>query len=74
MVIIKETLKKIFRIFLNYKINSKFIEEENLDFDFHSYEIFLKELSPFYFNETNQYDEKSMDIFIRLKKTYYEKD
>ena len=56
MVIIKETLKKIFRIFLNYKINSKFIEEENLDFDFHSHEIFLKELSPFYFNETNQYD------------------
>ena len=69
MVIIKETLKKIFRIFLNYKINSKFIEEENLDFDFHSYEIFLKELSPFYFNETNQYDEETMNILIRLKKS-----
>ena len=74
MVIIKEMFKKIFPIFLNYKINSKFIEEENLDFDFHSYEIFLKELSPFYFNETNQYDEETMNILIRLKKSYYEKD
>ena len=74
MVIIKETLKKIFPIFFNYELNSKFIEEKNLDFDFHSYEIFLKELSPFYFNETNQYDEETMNILIKLKKSHYEKD
>ena len=74
MVIIKETLKKIFPIFFNYELNSKFIEEENLDFDFRSYEIFLKELSPFYFNETNQYDEETMNILIKLKKSHYEKD
>tara|TARA_B100000674_G_scaffold118557_1_gene89754 strand:- start:189 stop:404 length:216 start_codon:yes stop_codon:yes gene_type:complete len=35
--------------------------------DFNNYEQFLKELSPFYFEETIQYDPETLDVLIRYK-------
>ena len=36
--------------------------------DFNNCEQFLKELSPFYFDETIQYDSETLDVLIRYKK------
>ena len=33
-----------------------------------NFEGFLKELSPFYYNENSDFDETTMDILIKLKK------
>jgi len=60
-------LKKIFLLFfqkskpasLNKNINSN---------DFNNSEQFLKELSPFYFDETIRYDPETLDVLIRYKK------
>ena len=60
-------LKKFFFLFfqknktasLNNNINSN---------DFNNSEQFLKELSPFYFDETIQYDPETLDVLIKYKK------
>ena len=44
---------------LNKNINSN---------DFNNSEQFLKELSPFYFDETIQYDPETLDVLIKYKK------
>ena len=44
---------------LNNNINSD---------DFNNSEQFLKELSPFYFDETIQYDPETLDVLIKYKK------
>ena len=44
---------------LNYNININ---------DFNNGEQFLKELSPFYFDETIQYDPETLDVLIKYKK------
>ncbi len=44
---------------LNNNINSN---------DFNNSEQFLKELSPFYFDETIQYDPETLDVLIKYKK------
>ena len=36
--------------------------------DFNNGEQFLKELSPFYFDETIQYDPETLDVLIKYKK------
>ena len=36
--------------------------------DFNNSEQFLKELSPFYFDETIQYDPETLDVLIKYKK------
>ena len=60
-------LKKFFFLFfqknkpdsLNNNINSN---------DLNNSEQFLKELSPFYFDETIQYDPETLDVLIKYKK------
>ena len=37
-------------------------------YDFNNSERFLKELSPFYFDETIQYDPETLDVLIKYKK------
>ena len=44
---------------LNNNINSN---------DFNNSEQFLKELSPFYFDDTIQYDPETLDVLIKYKK------
>ena len=44
---------------LNNNINSN---------EFNNSEQFLKELSPFYFDETIQYDPETLDVLIKYKK------
>ena len=44
---------------LNNNINSN---------DFNNSEQFLKELSPFYFDETIQHDPETLDVLIKYKK------
>jgi hypothetical protein len=36
--------------------------------DFNNSEQFIKELSPFYFDETIQYDPETFDVLIKYKK------
>ena len=36
--------------------------------DFNNGEQFLKELSPFYFDDTIQYDPETLDVLIKYKK------
>ena len=67
MFFLLNKLKKISFLFfqknkpasLNNNINSN---------DFNNSEQFLKELSPFYFDETIQYDPETFDILIKYKK------
>ena len=67
MFFLLHKLKKLFFLFfqknktasLNNNINSN---------DFNNSEQFLKELSPFYFDETIQYDPETLDVLIKYKK------
>ena len=67
MFFLLNKLKKFFFLFfqknktasLNNNINSN---------DFNNSEQFLKELSPFYFDETIQYDPETLDVLIKYKK------
>ena len=67
MFFLLNKLKKFFFLFfqknktasLNNNINSN---------DFNNSEQFLKELSPFYFDEIIQYDPETLDVLIKYKK------
>ena len=59
-------LKKISQIFYQ-KDQSKPKSLDNLN-NLESCEVLLKELSPFYFEENNNFDESTMEILIKLKK------
>ena len=66
-------LKKISQIFYQND-QSKPISLDSFDYNLESYEGFLKELSPFYFEENNNFDESTMEILIKLKKIEKRKD
>ena len=60
-------LKKISQIFYQND-QSKPIPLDSFDYNLESCEGLLKELSPFYFEENNNFDESTMEILIKLKK------
>ena len=60
-------LKKFFQIFYPKDL-SKPKNLDSFDHNLESCEGLLKELSPFYFEENNNYDEGTIDILIKLKK------
>ena len=60
-------LKKISQIFYQND-QSKPTSLDSFDHNFESCEVLLKELSPFYFAENNNFDESTMEILIKLKK------
>ena len=60
-------LKKFFQIFYPKDL-SKQKSLDNFDHNLESCEGLLKELSPFYFEENNNFDEGYIDILIKLKK------
>ena len=65
-------LKKISQIF--YQLDqSKPKSLDNLN-NLESCEVLLKELSPFYFEENNNFDEGTIDILIKLKKIEKRRD
>ena len=66
-------LKKFFQIFY-LKDLSKQKSLDNFDHNLESCEGLLKELSPFYFEENNNFDESTIDILIKLKKIEKRKD
>ena len=60
-------LKKI--TFLFFRKNKPASLNNNFNSnDFNNSEQFLKELSPFYFDETIQYDPETLDVLIKYKK------
>ncbi|MFL2812593.1 MAG: hypothetical protein ACJZ8H_02165 [Paracoccaceae bacterium] len=61
-------LKKLLQIFYQKDL-FKPKSLDSFDHNLESYEGFLKELSPFYLEENNNFDEGTMDILIKLKKT-----
>ncbi len=65
-------LKKISQIFYQ-KDQSKPKSLDNLN-NLESCEVLLKELSPFYFEENNNFDEGTIDILIKLKKIEKRRD
>ena len=65
-------LKKISQIFYQ-KDQSKPKPLDNLN-NLESCEGLLKELSPFYFEENNNFDEGTIDILIKLKKIEKRRD
>ena len=66
-------LKKFFQIFYPKDL-SKQKSLDNFDHNLESCEGLLKELSPFYFEENNNFDESTIDILIKLKKIEKRKD
>ena len=60
-------LKKIPFPFFQKKTASLKYNNININ-DFNNGEQFLKELSPFYFDETIQYDPETLDVLIKYKK------
>ena len=66
-------LKKFFQIFYPKDV-SKQKSLDNFDHNLESCEGLLKELSPFYFEENNNFDESTMEILIKLKKIEKRRD
>ena len=66
-------LKKFFQIFYPKDL-SKQKSLDNFDHNLESCEGLLKELSPFYFEENNNFDEGIIDILIKLKKIERRRD
>ena len=60
-------LKKISFLFFQ-KNNTSSLNNNINSNDFNNSEQFLKELSPFYFDETIQYDPETLDVLIKYKK------
>ena len=60
-------LKKISFLFFQ-KNETASLTNNNSSNDFKNSEQFLKELSPFYFDETIQYDPETLDVLIKYKK------
>ena len=65
--------KKIFQIFYQKNL-SKTKSLDSFDHNLESCEGLLKELSPFYFEENNNFDEGTIDILIKLKKIEKRRD
>ena len=65
--------KKFFQIFY-LKDLSKTKSLDSFDHNLESCEGLLKELSPFYFEENNNFDEGIIDILIKLKKIERRRD
>ena len=67
MFFLLNKLKKI--AFLFFQKNKTASLNNNIySNDFYNSEQFLKELSPFYFDETIQYDPETLDVLIKYKK------
>ena len=67
MFFLLNKLKKIPFSFFQKKTASLNYNNINSN-DFNNGEQFLKELSPFYFDETIQYDPETLDVLIKYKK------
>ena len=66
-------LEKFLQIF-SPKDLSKPKSLDSFDHNLESCEGLLKELSPFYFEENNNFDEGTIDLLIKLKKIEKRKD
>ena len=66
-------LKKFLQIFYPKDL-SKPKSLDSFDNNLESCEDLLKELSPFYFEENNNFDEGTLDILIKLKKIEKRRD
>ena len=66
-------LKKFFQIFYPKDL-SKQKSLDNFHHNLESCEGLLKELSTFYFEENNNFDEGTIDILIKLKKIEKRRD
>ena len=67
MFFLLNKLKKISFLFFQ-KNKTVSLNNKNKSNDFNNSEQFLKELSPFYFDETIQYDPETLDVLIKYKK------
>ena len=67
MFFLLNKLKKISFLFFQ-KNKTVSLNNKNKSNDFNNSEQFLKELSPFYFDETIQYDPETFDVLIKYKK------
>ena len=67
MFFLLNKLKKISFLFFQKNKTSSLNNNINSN-DFNNGEQFLKELSPFYFDDTIQYDPETLDVLIKYKK------
>ena len=67
MFLLLNKLKKISFLFFQKNKTSSLNNNINSN-DFNNSEQFLKELSPFYFDDTIQYDPETLDVLIKYKK------
>ena len=67
MFFLLNKLKKISFLFFQKNKTASLNNNINRN-DFNNSEQFLKELSPFYFDETIQYDPETLDVLIKYKK------
>ena len=67
MFFLLNKLKKISFLFFQ-KNKTVSLNNKTKSNDFNNSEQFLKELSPFYFDETIQYDPETLDVLIKYKK------